>query len=136
MVRLLSFGSLKNILGLLQGEKGLDVNKAEVDYTFQKGTLTLDSGKLVSRNLAINLTEAQFDLQQYSLTAKGVVLPLKGASKLAHSIPLAGNLLTAEDGSGFMGMDYKVKGKLADPDVTVNPLSAITPNFLRKLFGN
>jgi hypothetical protein len=32
-------------------------------------------------------------------------------------------------------MNYGVKGPFDDPSVWVNPLSAVTPGFLRGLFG-
>jgi hypothetical protein len=31
-------------------------------------------------------------------------------------------------------MNYSLRGKFADPGVTVNPLSAVTPGFLRGIF--
>jgi hypothetical protein len=30
---------------------------------------------------------------------------------------------------------YALKGPLEDPSVSVNPLSALTPGFLREIFG-
>jgi hypothetical protein len=30
---------------------------------------------------------------------------------------------------------YTLRGRLEDPDVSINPLAALTPGFLRGLFG-
>ena len=36
---------------------------------------------------------------------------------------------------GLIAVDFKVAGALAGPNVTVNPLTAVAPGILRKLFG-
>ena len=38
-------------------------------------------------------------------------------------------------GGGVFAADYTVRGPLADPKVSVNPLSALTPGFLRGVFN-
>ena len=37
-------------------------------------------------------------------------------------------------GEGLFGFSFTVKGKAADPVVSVNPLSGIAPGFLREIF--
>jgi hypothetical protein len=44
-------------------------------------------------------------------------------------------LFSPEAGSGVFAARYSVRGKLADPKIGVNPLSALTPGFLRNVFG-
>jgi len=43
-------------------------------------------------------------------------------------------LLLGGDGQGLFAANYRVTGSAADPQVSVNPLSALTPGFLRRLF--
>ena len=50
-------------------------------------------------------------------------------------IPVIGDLLVGEEGSGIFAATYRLKGPLDDPDVSVNPLAALAPGFLRNLFG-
>ncbi|MFC7542924.1 hypothetical protein ACFQU2_30460 [Siccirubricoccus deserti] len=54
---------------------------------------------------------------------------------LLGNIPLLGRLFSPEAGGGVFAGTYRVQGPLADPQVTVNPLAALTPGFLRGLFG-
>jgi len=35
----------------------------------------------------------------------------------------------------LIAFNYSVKGPTGNPDVSVNPLSALTPGFLRGIFG-
>ena len=44
-------------------------------------------------------------------------------------------LFSPEEGGGVFAARYTMRGPLADPDVFVNPLSALTPGFLREIFG-
>jgi hypothetical protein len=50
-------------------------------------------------------------------------------------IPVIGRLFSPERGGGLFAATYSVRGSLRDPAVTVNPLAALTPGFLRGLFG-
>jgi hypothetical protein len=46
-----------------------------------------------------------------------------------------GKLLTGgEEGGGVFAATYKMKGPTDDPKMTVNPLTALAPGFLRHLF--
>jgi len=47
-----------------------------------------------------------------------------------------GWLVTGGDkGGGLVAFNYSMRGPSQDPNVVVNPLSALTPGFLRKLFN-
>ena len=43
--------------------------------------------------------------------------------------------MTGGEGEGLLGFVYEMEGELDDPEVSVNPLSALAPGFLRGLFG-
>jgi hypothetical protein len=64
----------------------------------------------------------------------GTVVPAYFFNSLLGDIPLIGKLFAPEAGGGLFAASYTVRGKLADPQVAVNPLSALTPGFLRGLF--
>jgi hypothetical protein len=42
--------------------------------------------------------------------------------------------LTGGEGEGLLAVTYHMTGDLGDPEVSVNPLSALAPGFLRGLF--
>ena len=44
--------------------------------------------------------------------------------------------LHTKKGGGLFAANYSLRGSLSDPSVSVKPLSALTPGFLRGLFGN
>ena len=38
------------------------------------------------------------------------------------------------EGEGVFGIDYSAKGSIEKPELSVNPLSALAPGALRKMF--
>jgi hypothetical protein len=63
------------------------------------------------------------------------VVPAYTLNAVFGNIPLLGPLLTGEKGSGIFAATYRMKGKIENPDVTINPLATLAPGFLRGLFG-
>jgi hypothetical protein len=61
-------------------------------------------------------------------------VPAYALNSLPGRIPLLGRLFTAEKGGGLIAADVHVRGKLDDPSIMVNPLSVLTPGFLRRIF--
>ena len=61
-------------------------------------------------------------------------MPAYTLNTLLGYVPMLGNLFVSRSGEGVIGMTYAVSGDSANPTVTVNPLSALAPGFLRRLF--
>lgn len=65
----------------------------------------------------------------------GSVSPAFVLNGLPSRVPVIGQILTGGSGEGVLGVAFRIQGPLSDPKMTVNPLSALTPGPLRKLFG-
>ena len=50
-------------------------------------------------------------------------------------MPIVGQILSGGENEGLIAIRFGVRGTTAKPDVTVNPLSALTPGFLRNMFN-
>ncbi len=62
-------------------------------------------------------------------------MPAYFFNTLLGNIPLIGRLFSPERGGGLFAATYSMSGGLDDPAVAVNPLAALTPGFLRGVFG-
>ncbi len=60
------------------------------------------------------------------------MLDLRGAISPIYLVNAVGSVLTRK-GEGVFAFNYTLKGPLADPRVSVNPLSGLAPLFLRNL---
>jgi hypothetical protein len=79
--------------------------------------------------------KGRLDLDNDTADLQGTIVPAYFFNSLLGNVPLVGRLFSPERGGGVFAARYSLKGKLDDPDVAVNPLSALTPGFLRGVFG-
>jgi len=73
------------------------------------------------------------DTTNTNIALKGVVVPAYAINSLLGKIPLLGEL-AGGDGEGLIAFNYRVDGLYDNPNVSVNPLSGLTPGFLRGIF--
>lgn len=132
MAKVLEFMSLTGTLNALTSE-GLPFSNLQADYSLDDQELTLHKAKVFGASVGISLSGV-YDLKHDRIEAKGTVVPAYAINRAIGAIPLVGWILTGGEDGGFFGANYAVSGPLDNPEVTVNPLSALTPGVLRKLF--
>ncbi len=121
-------------VGAATSGPGLGFAQAIVPFTLTGQELKLENARAYSASLGFTAS-GRIGLDDGGVDMETTVVPAYAVNTLPGKIPLLGHLFTAEHGGGLFAMRARVTGKLADPHVTVNPLSALTPGFLRGLFG-
>lgn len=130
--RILSIGSLTGLSNALTGN-GIAFNKMVTDITSQAGLISLAKG--AANGAAIGITvSGTVDTNTSKLNLKGVVVPAYALNSILGNIPIIG-LITGGEGEGLIAFNYSVNGTYREPDVGVNPLSGLTPGFLRGIFS-
>ncbi|WP_294534574.1 AsmA-like C-terminal region-containing protein [uncultured Rhodoblastus sp.] len=99
----------------------------------RNGRLTIQDGTISSPSIGSTL-EGWVDFDRDALDLTGVFVPAYGVNNLFGQLPVIG-ILVGGSQEGLIGLNYRVSGKFTSPSLTVNPLSAIAPGFLRKIFG-
>jgi hypothetical protein len=64
----------------------------------------------------------------------GVLVPSYGLNSFLGNLPILGDLITSRKGEGIFGITYTAQGPADNPRVMVNPLSAVMPGILRRIF--
>ncbi|MEF2551364.1 hypothetical protein VQ042_08310 [Aurantimonas sp. A2-1-M11] len=64
----------------------------------------------------------------------GSFMPAYGVNRLFGAIPFFGGILGNGQEGGLIGITYRLAGPLADPTLSVNPISAIAPGIFRRIF--
>jgi hypothetical protein len=64
---------------------------------------------------------------------RGTLVPLYGPNNLLGQLPIVGLFLGGEK-EGLVGITYEVVGKPGTPILRINPISALAPGLLRKVF--
>ncbi len=131
--RLLKAMTLYGAIDLLHGP-GLGFAQMVAPFTYVQQVLTLNGARAFSSSLGIT-AQGAIDLLAHTADVTGTIVPAYFFNQLPGLIPVVGKFFSPEKGGGVFAARYSVKGKLADPKVGVNPLSALTPGFLRGVFG-
>jgi hypothetical protein len=64
----------------------------------------------------------------------GTIIPAYALNAALSDVPLLGEILTGGKGQGVFGLNFALRGTMSQPQFVVNPVSAIAPGFLRRLF--
>ncbi len=103
-------------------------------FTRQNGVYNIPDGVLYGQEIGLKL-DGSFDTPNDRINMTGVFVPAFGLNNLFSKVPLFGPLLTGGTDEGLFAINFRIAGSASAPVLTVNPLSAIAPGFLRKIFG-
>jgi hypothetical protein len=113
--------------------EGISFDTLASELVWGAGSLSIES--MVAKGPKVGVTCAgTIDYAADSFALHGTLIPFRAFNTLLGYIPIIGKVFSS--GEGFMAADYTVTGSLADPDFAVKPFSAITPDFLKKTFGD
>ena len=132
LARVLSVALLTGVLDSLTGE-GIRFSGLEMDFAYADPRLDITEAKATGPSLGVT-ARGTLNLDAEIIDLDGTIVPANAINSLPGRIPIIGDLLTGR-GGGVFAATYKVSGPMAEPRVTVNPLSALAPGFLRNLFG-
>lgn len=74
------------------------------------------------------------DLSRGTLSMSGTFIPLYAINNLFGRIPLVGRIIGDGSGGGLIGVTFRISGPVDKPQVSFNPVSAVTPGIFRKVF--
>ncbi len=131
LAKILSLGSLGGIANMLNGE-GLEFTRARIPFRWSGTTVEMHDALAVG---AIGLTAAgSIDRTKRWIDIRGRVIPAYTLNSALGKVPFIGTYLVGGKGEGVFGIDYSAKGSIEKPELSVNPLSALAPGALRKMF--
>jgi hypothetical protein len=131
--KLLSVALLTGVLDSLRGE-GIGFRRLDADIAWADPKIEIKDGRMHGAALGVT-ARGQVDLAADTLDIEGTLVPAYAVNSILGNIPLIGQLLVGERGSGVFAANYRASGAMADVQTSINPLSTLTPGFLRRLFG-
>ena len=126
--------TLYGVVDLMQGP-GLFFRKLIVPFHLADRRLQLTQARAYSASLGLTAHGA-IDLPNNRFDILGTIVPAYFFNSLLGNIPLIGKYFSPEKGGGVFAAKYELVGPIDNPQVHVNPLSIITPGFLRGMFGH
>lgn len=131
MARLFTIASLTGISNLAAG-KGIEFSRVRLPFVFENDTATIKDAQGVGSELGITAS-GTIDFGKDAIDINGTIVPAYTINSLLGRIPVIGTIFTGEKGGGIFAASYKVSGPVEKPVMSVNPLSALAPGFLRNL---
>lgn len=132
LAQLLSLGSLTGLFDTLSGE-GLGFDRFEAPFQLLGGVLTIRNASVYGPALGMT-GEGNININDRTVDIDGALVPAYTANSLLGDIPVLGELLVGKKGEGVFALSYSVEGAFEATQISVNPLSALTPGFLRGIF--
>ncbi|PIZ30465.1 MAG: hypothetical protein COY40_04525, partial [Alphaproteobacteria bacterium CG_4_10_14_0_8_um_filter_53_9] len=129
---------LMQILGLISlqqlvaGTDAVLFERGEFPVRLDGPWVYLDRAILEGPSMSIRLS-GSYNRTEKLMNFDGSLVPALPMNRLVSQIPLLGSFLTGSQ-DGLVVADFKLKGPTSDPEVSVKPLSVLTPGLLKDLF--
>jgi len=131
LAQILSLASLTGLVNTLGGD-GLGFERFEAPFTLSDNLLQVRGARVYGPALGMT-GEGDIELNARVLDFDGTVVPAYTANTILGDVPVLRSLL-GKKGEGVFALNYAVRGPFEKAQVSVNPLSALTPGFLRGIF--
>ncbi|NRG18652.1 AsmA-like C-terminal domain-containing protein [Rhizobiales bacterium] len=122
---------VRNLGAVRQGEASFQ--RMSVSFRRSGDTITVTDGTMTGATVGGTFS-GTVNLGSKTLDLTGTFVPAFALNNLFAKIPVLGFALGGGSDEGLIGVTYRVTGALADPQLSVNPVSAIAPGIFRKLF--
>lgn len=136
LAQLLNTISLVGIPELLAND-GLNFARLESDFEWQLSRdgdiYEVDDGRTSGSTIGLTF-EGTINKQTDRIDLKGTIVPMSMFNEMISAIPLIGDILGGGKDSAVIAATYTLKGPVKQPEVMVNPLAALAPGFLRRIF--
>ncbi|SHG38945.1 AsmA-like C-terminal region [Cognatishimia maritima] len=116
-----------SVVGLLDQLGGTGIAFADINAAFELNPtyVHLTEGSAVGPSMGISM-DGIYHLGTGQLDMQGVVSPIYMLNAIGRPV--------SKRGEGLFGFNYSLRGTSESPSVSVNPLSVLTPGFLREIF--
>jgi Protein of unknown function len=112
---------------------GISFSRLRAEFSRQNGQLTIREGVVKGPTIGATL-EGSIDYPGNTVRMSGTFVPIYGLNNMFGQLPILGLFLGGGSNEGLIGVTYEVVGTPGQPVLRVNPISAMAPGVLRKIF--
>ncbi|WP_291861243.1 DUF3971 domain-containing protein [Bradyrhizobium sp.] len=114
-------------------QSSVSFSRLRAEFTRQNGQLTVREGVVKGPIIGATI-EGSIDYPGNQVRMSGTFVPMYGLNNMFGQIPIVGLLLGGGSNEGLIGVTYEVVGTPGQPVLRINPISAMAPGVLRKIF--
>jgi hypothetical protein len=128
-------GSLDRVAagGPTNAQNGIAFSRLRAEFTRQNGQLSVKDGVVKGPTIGATI-EGSIDYPGNQVRMSGTFVPMYGLNNIFGQLPIVGLFLGGGSNEGLIGVTYEVVGTPGAPVLRVNPISAMAPGVLRKIF--
>ena len=115
------------------GPHTVTFTKLKMRFSRNGGRLSLDDVVVWGPQIGLSL-EGVLDVSANRVNVTGTFVPAYSLNNLFSKVPVIGFFLGGGNEQGLLGVTFRVSGTLSNPTLSINPMSAVAPGFLRKIF--
>jgi hypothetical protein len=112
---------------------GVSFSALRAEFTRQNGQLSIRDGVVKGPMIGATI-EGSIDTVANQVRMSGTFIPMYGLNNMFGQLPVLGIILGGGSNEGLIGVTYEVVGTPGQPVLRVNPISAVMPGVLRKVF--
>ena len=114
-------------------KSSISFSRLRAEFTRQNGQLSVREGVVKGPIIGATI-EGSIDYPANQVRMSGTFVPIYGLNNMFGQIPFFGIFLGGGSNEGLFGVTYEVVGTPGAPVVRVNPISAMAPGVVRKIF--
>lgn len=114
-------------------DKRITFDLAQAKIKKGDGYLDLDDAIIRNNTIGLSMNGTLYNKQD-SMNLSGTFMPANAVNLAVSAIPILGRFFANGKDRALIGITYQLKGKRANPELFVNPLSIVTPGFFNKVF--
>lgn len=135
VAQLFALASLQGLADVLSGE-GVMFTEVNAPVKFVGSRIDLPGMRATGPALGLT-ARGWIAPESGELSLDGVLAPsLVGANAVLGALPIIGDLFVSRQGEGMFAPTYSVRGTFARANISINPIAALTPGVLRRIFEN
>ncbi|MFL5284152.1 MAG: AsmA-like C-terminal region-containing protein [Rhodopila sp.] len=131
--KLLQAVTLYGLVDALRGP-GMAFTRVTVPFQYNGTSLSIDQARAYNSSLGLT-AKGTITLPSGRISINGTIVPAYFFNAMLGRLPFVGKLFSPEEGGGVFAARFGLEGPIDDAAISVNPISALTPGFLREIFG-
>ena len=109
------------------------MQRLDMKFDLRGDRLQIREGRAYSSLIGVTAA-GEIRRRKREVRLRGTLVPLYELNSVFGKVPVIGDLLVGEKGSGLLAARVTVSGSLDKPKFQINPISLLTPGALRRLF--
>ena len=119
--------------GPAAAQSGVSFSRMRAEFSRQNGQWTIREG-VVKGPMIGGTIEGTINYPANQVRMSGTFVPMYGVNNMFGQLPVLGLFLGGGSNEGLIGVTYELVGTPGAPELRVNPISAMAPGVLRKIF--